>query len=359
MIDLLGDAADQGATLVVFPECFVSLYPTGAWAGQAADVVAGVRCAVGADVGVERRRRRPRGASASPRPAPNGACTSRSVSTSERTCGRARSTTRCSSSAPRACSTATASSCRRCTSGCSTAWARATTSASSSCPAAAGSAGSSAGRTGCRSPAGRVYQGGPQIWVAPTADDSEGWIASMRHIAIEAGAFVVSVPQYIVASAFPDDFPLPLPDGVDVVRTRRGVRGGARRRGGRRAALRRGGHRRRRLRPPARRCTPSATSTWPATTAGPTSSTPVALGSVLPTGEGEAGAEADDHEAADAAEPLEAVRTTGQPGPRGTRGQAPAAVQMQRDRARRSCRARRAGAAPDRRRARRTAAGRP
>ena len=61
-----------------------------------------------------------------------------------------------------------------------------------------------------------VYQGGPQIWLAPTADDSEGWIASMRHIAIEAGAFVVSVPQHIVASAFPDDFPLPLPDGATV-----------------------------------------------------------------------------------------------------------------------------------------------
>ena len=61
-----------------------------------------------------------------------------------------------------------------------------------------------------------VYQGGPQIWLAPTADDSDGWIASMRHIAIEAGAFVVSVPQYIPASAFPDDFPLELPDGVDV-----------------------------------------------------------------------------------------------------------------------------------------------
>jgi predicted amidohydrolase len=61
-----------------------------------------------------------------------------------------------------------------------------------------------------------VYQGGPQIWVAPTADDSDGWIASMRHIAIEAGAFVVSVPQYIPAAAFPDDFPLELPAGVDV-----------------------------------------------------------------------------------------------------------------------------------------------
>ncbi len=53
-----------------------------------------------------------------------------------------------------------------------------------------------------------VYQGAPQIWAAPTADDSDGWLASMRHIAIESGAFVVSVPQYIPGSAFPDDFPV-------------------------------------------------------------------------------------------------------------------------------------------------------
>jgi len=57
-----------------------------------------------------------------------------------------------------------------------------------------------------------VYQGGPQIWVAPTADDSDGWLATVRHIAIEAGAYVVSVPQYIPRTAFPDDFPWPLPD---------------------------------------------------------------------------------------------------------------------------------------------------
>ena len=61
-----------------------------------------------------------------------------------------------------------------------------------------------------------VYRGGPQIWVAPTADDCDGWLASMRHIAIESGAFVVSVPQYIPASAFPDDFPVPLPEGKEV-----------------------------------------------------------------------------------------------------------------------------------------------
>ena len=57
-----------------------------------------------------------------------------------------------------------------------------------------------------------LYRQGVQIWVAPTADDSEGWQASMSHLAIESGAFVVSVPQYIPRSAFPDDFPIELPD---------------------------------------------------------------------------------------------------------------------------------------------------
>ena len=61
-----------------------------------------------------------------------------------------------------------------------------------------------------------VYRQGPQIWLAPTADDSDGWLASMRHVAIESGAFVVSVPQYIPAAAFPDDFPAPLPEGKEV-----------------------------------------------------------------------------------------------------------------------------------------------
>ena len=61
-----------------------------------------------------------------------------------------------------------------------------------------------------------LYRGGPQIWVAPTADDAESWLASMRHIAIESGAFVVSAPQFIPASAFPDDFPVSLPEGKEV-----------------------------------------------------------------------------------------------------------------------------------------------
>ena len=60
-----------------------------------------------------------------------------------------------------------------------------------------------------------VYRGGPQVWLAPTADDSDGWLASMRHIAIESGAFVVSVAQFIPASVFPPDFPVALPEGRD------------------------------------------------------------------------------------------------------------------------------------------------
>jgi predicted amidohydrolase len=57
-----------------------------------------------------------------------------------------------------------------------------------------------------------VYRGGPQIWLAPTADDSDGWQATVRHLAIESGAFVVSVPQFIPRAAFPDDFPVELPE---------------------------------------------------------------------------------------------------------------------------------------------------
>jgi len=64
-----------------------------------------------------------------------------------------------------------------------------------------------------------VYRQGPQIWVAPTADDSDGWLATVRNIAIESGAFVVSAPQYIPKSAFPADFPAPLPEDKDVFGT--------------------------------------------------------------------------------------------------------------------------------------------
>jgi nitrilase len=60
-----------------------------------------------------------------------------------------------------------------------------------------------------------LYEQGPQIWAAPTTDDSDSWLASMRHIAVESGTFVASAPQYIPRSAFPDDFPMPVPERTD------------------------------------------------------------------------------------------------------------------------------------------------
>jgi nitrilase len=57
-----------------------------------------------------------------------------------------------------------------------------------------------------------VYRGGPQIWVAPTADTSDGWIALMQTIAIESGAHVVGVPQFVDGATFPPDFPIAVPD---------------------------------------------------------------------------------------------------------------------------------------------------
>ena len=39
----------------------------------------------------------------------------------------------------------------------------------------------------------------------------------MRHIAIESGAFVVSVPQFIPRNAYPDDFPITLPADITVL----------------------------------------------------------------------------------------------------------------------------------------------
>jgi len=57
-----------------------------------------------------------------------------------------------------------------------------------------------------------VYKTGPQIWVAPTADDDESWLSTVRHVAIESGAYVISAPQFIPRSAFPSDFPVPVPD---------------------------------------------------------------------------------------------------------------------------------------------------
>ncbi len=60
-----------------------------------------------------------------------------------------------------------------------------------------------------------LYQSGVEVYLAPTADDSEDWHYSLRHIAREARAFVVSSCFFQRASSYPDY--VPLADGDDLV----------------------------------------------------------------------------------------------------------------------------------------------
>jgi nitrilase len=214
VVELLGEAADDGADLVVFPECFVSVYPSGAWAAAAATWSAGCDelwerlWASSIDVRGPLVRRM------------TNACAERGVhlaiGVNEREDERPGSlynsllvigpdgvVLRHRKLMP-------------------TMHERVFHGVGAGDDLdVADIGGARVGGLICwenRMPLARwaVYQGGPQIWLAPTADDSDGWLASVRHIAIESGAFVVSAPQYIPVSAFPADFPLSLPTGVDV-----------------------------------------------------------------------------------------------------------------------------------------------
>ena len=53
-----------------------------------------------------------------------------------------------------------------------------------------------------------LYQSGERIHLAPTADASDGWQATMRHIALEGRVFVVACNQYVTRADYPDDFEL-------------------------------------------------------------------------------------------------------------------------------------------------------
>jgi nitrilase len=53
-----------------------------------------------------------------------------------------------------------------------------------------------------------LYERGVEIYLAPTADDSEGWQDSLRHIARESRAFVLSCCVFQRASSYPDDVPV-------------------------------------------------------------------------------------------------------------------------------------------------------
>lgn len=52
-----------------------------------------------------------------------------------------------------------------------------------------------------------MYQKGVEIYLAPTADQRNGWQASMRHIALEGRCYVLSCNQYIKKDMYPIDLP--------------------------------------------------------------------------------------------------------------------------------------------------------
>lgn len=67
-----------------------------------------------------------------------------------------------------------------------------------------------------------MYSQGINIYCAPTADDRETWLPSMRHIAREGRCFVLSSCQYIRRDAWPADYPCDLGDDPDMVLMRGG-----------------------------------------------------------------------------------------------------------------------------------------
>jgi nitrilase len=67
-----------------------------------------------------------------------------------------------------------------------------------------------------------MYAKGISIWCAPTADDRDGWLASMRHIALEGRTFVLSACQHITRAAYPDDYDCALGNDPETVLMRGG-----------------------------------------------------------------------------------------------------------------------------------------
>jgi nitrilase len=67
-----------------------------------------------------------------------------------------------------------------------------------------------------------MYDQGITLYCAPTADDRDGWAASMQHIALEGRCFVLSACQHITRGAYPDDYDCALGDDPDTVLMRGG-----------------------------------------------------------------------------------------------------------------------------------------
>ena len=67
-----------------------------------------------------------------------------------------------------------------------------------------------------------MYDQGITLYCAPTADDRDGWLSSMQHIALEGRCFVLSACQHITRGAYPEDYDCVLGDDPATVLLRGG-----------------------------------------------------------------------------------------------------------------------------------------
>jgi len=67
-----------------------------------------------------------------------------------------------------------------------------------------------------------MYAKGIELYCAPTADDRDTWLPTMRHIALEGRCFVLSACQYIKRGAYPADYAAIQGDNPDTVLMRGG-----------------------------------------------------------------------------------------------------------------------------------------
>lgn len=56
-----------------------------------------------------------------------------------------------------------------------------------------------------------MYRERVELYCAPTVDDRECWVPTMRHIAIEGRCFVLSACQFATRADYPDDYPVDSP----------------------------------------------------------------------------------------------------------------------------------------------------
>jgi nitrilase len=67
-----------------------------------------------------------------------------------------------------------------------------------------------------------MYAKNVALYCAPTADDRDTWLPSMRHVALEGRCFVLTACQYLQKRDFPDSVRVTLGDGPDAVLMRGG-----------------------------------------------------------------------------------------------------------------------------------------